>query len=102
PSKNHVRKRVHSRVRKKISGNETRPRLNVFRSNKNITAQLIDDTKGLTVASASSNEKDFGQGANGNVETAKQVGKLVAERAIDKGHKTGVYDGGGYLFNVRV
>lgn len=102
PSKNHVRKRVHSRVRKKISGNETRPRLNVFRSNKNITAQLIDDTKGLTVASASSNEKDFGQGSTGNVETAKQVGKLVAERAIEKGHKTVVFDRGGYLYHGRV
>src|SRR5699024_11098081 len=102
PSKNHVRKRVHSRVRKKISGNETRPRLNVFRSNKNITAQLIDDTKGLLVASARSNEKDFGQGSTGNVESAKQVGKLVAERASEKGHNTVVIDRGGYLYHGRV
>lgn len=102
PNKNDVRKRAHKRVRKKISGNETRPRLNVFRSNKNITAQLIDDTNGLTVASASSNEKDFGQGSTGNVDSAKQVGKLVAERAIENGHKSVVFDRGGYLYHGRV
>src|SRR5699024_10069652 len=101
-SKNNVRKRVHTSVRKKNSGNENRTRIDVFRSNNNISAQLIDDTKGLTVASASSNEKDFGQGSTGNVETAKQVGKLVAERAIEKGHKTVVFDRGGYLYHGRV
>ncbi|HLQ95758.1 MAG TPA: 50S ribosomal protein L18 [Pseudogracilibacillus sp.] len=102
PSKNHARKRVHSRVRKKISGNETRPRLNVYRSNKNINAQLIDDDKGVTVASASTNEQGFGEGPTGNVESAKQVGKLVAERAIEKGHKAVVFDRGGYLYHGRV
>lgn len=101
-SKNHVRKRIHGRVRKKISGNETRPRLNVFRSNKNIYAQLIDDEKGITVASANSNEKDFDTEQAGNVETAQQIGKLIAERAMEKGYKHVVFDRGGYLYHGRV
>src|SRR5699024_4867022 len=96
PSKNQVRKRVHARVRRKISGTESRPRLNVYRSNKNIYAQLIDDEKGITIASANSNEKSFNSEATGNVEAASQVGKLIAERAIDKGCKAVVFDRGGY------
>ena len=102
PSKNQVRKRVHTRVRKKITGTESRPRLNVFRSNKNIYAQLIDDEKGLTIASANSNEKDMNLDASGNVAAAEHVGKLIAERAIEKGCKAVVFDRGGYLYHGRV
>ncbi len=102
PSKNYVRKRVHGRVRKKISGTESRPRLNVYRSNKNIYAQLIDDEKKVTLASASTNEKDLNLDSKGNIEAAEKVGTLIAERAIDKGYKTIVFDRGGYLYHGRV
>lgn len=102
PSKNHVRKKVHTRVRKKITGTESRPRLNVFRSNKNIYAQLIDDDNGVTIVSANSNEKDTNLGATADVAVAEQVGKLIAERAIEKGHKSIVFDRGGYIYHGRV
>src|SRR5699024_7216479 len=102
PSKNYVRKRIHGRVRKKISGTEARPRLNVFRSNKNIYAQLIDDEKGITIVSANSNEKDLNLGTTGNVDAAGEIGKLIAERAIEKGYKTVVFDRGGYIYHGRV
>jgi len=102
PSKNYVRKRVHGRVRKTISGTESRPRLNVYRSNKNIYAQLIDDQQGVTVASANTNEKDLNLESKGNVSAAEQIGTLIAERAIDKGYKTVVFDRGGYLYHGRV
>lgn len=102
PSKNQVRKRIHKRVRKNISGTESRPRLNVYRSNKNIYAQLIDDENGVTLASANTNEKDLNLDAKGNMEAAEQVGKLIAERAIEKGYKTVVFDRGGYLYHGRV
>lgn len=102
PSKNHVRKRIHKRVRRKIQGTESRPRLNVYRSNKNIYAQLIDDETGATLVSANSNEKDFNLESTGNVEAAEQVGKLLAERAIEKGHKEVVFDRGGYIYHGRV
>src|SRR5690625_4924433 len=102
PSKNYVRKRIHGRVRKKISGTDSRPRLNVFRSNKNIYVQLIDDEKGMTIASANSNEKDLNLDSTGNVEAAQQIGKLIAERAIEKGYKKVVFDRGGYLYHGRI
>lgn len=102
PSKNLVRKRIHGRVRKKISGTESRPRLNVFRSNKNIYAQLIDDEKGITLVSANTNEKDLNLDAKSNVAAAEQIGKLLAERAIEKGYKSVVFDRGGYLYHGRV
>ncbi len=102
PSKNHVRKRVHARVRRKISGTETKPRLNVFRSNNHIYAQLIDDQKGHTIASASSNEKDWALASKSNKEAAGKVGTLIAERAIDKGFKDVVFDRGGYIYHGRV
>src|SRR5699024_10048771 len=88
PSKNHVRKRIHARVRKKISGTTARPRLNVYRSNKNIYAQLIDDEANVTLASANTNEKDFNENIKGNVSGAEQVGKLLqnelSTRAINQ------------------
>lgn len=102
PSKNHVRKRIHARVRKKVSGTAARPRLNVYRSNKNIYAQLIDDEANVTLVSANTNEKDFDENIKGNVNGAEQVGKLIAERAIDKGYKSVVFDRGGYIYHGRV
>ncbi len=101
PDTNKQRIKRHKRVRAKISGTPERPRLSVFRSLSNIYAQVIDDVNGVTIAAASSLEKDFGQ-YGGNKEAAKKVGKLVAERALDKGVKTVVFDRGGYIYQGRV
>ena len=91
----------HVRVRGKISGTPERPRLNVFRSNANIYAQLIDDVNGVTLASANTLEKEF-EGATGNCEAAKKVGTVLAERAKAKGIEQVVFDRGGYIFHGRV
>ena len=99
--KNVARLRRHKRVRGKISGTPERPRLDVFRSNMHIYAQIIDDVNGVTLAAASSVEKDF-EGATGNKEAARKVGKLVAERAKAKGIDTVVFDRGGYIYHGRV
>ena len=101
PDKNVARLRRHRRVRGKISGTPERPRLNVFRSETNIYAQVIDDVNGVTLVSASSLEKEF-DGKGGNVEAARKVGKLVAERAKAKGIDTVVFDRGGYIYHGRV
>lgn len=101
PNTNKARIRRHARVRTKISGTAECPRLNVFRSNSNIYAQLIDDVKGVTLVSASSVEKDFGK-ASGNCEEARKVGQLVAERAASKGIDCCVFDRGGYIYHGRV
>jgi large subunit ribosomal protein L18 len=99
-SKNQIRLRIHRRIRRRVKGTEVRPRLAVFRSVKHIYAQVIDDAKGHTVVAASSTEKT---GANGgNVAGAKAIGKLVAERAKDKGIKAVVFDRGGYQYHGRV
>ena len=98
---NVARMKRHRRVRKNISGTAQRPRLNVFRSLNNIYAQIIDDTKGITLVSASSMDKDFNQ-YGGNCEAAKAVGKAVAEKALEKGIKTVVFDRGGYVYHGRV
>ena len=90
----------HNRVRGKISGTAERPRLSVFRSEKNIYAQIIDDVAGNTLVAASSVEKDFGPGSN--KEAARKVGKLVAERALAKGIEEVVFDRGGYIYHGRV
>ena len=95
------RLRHHARVRGKISGTAERPRLAVYRSNKNISAQIIDDVKGITLAAASSNEKDF-SGIGSNKEAAKKVGMLIAERAKAKGIEAVVFDRGGYIYHGRV
>ena len=95
------RKRIHSRVRKKISGTAQKPRLNVFRSNRYIYAQLIDDTTGTTIASASSYEAAVGNDGNKS-DQAKEVGKLIAERAKAAGVETALFDRGGYLYHGRV
>ena len=91
----------HVRVRAKISGTPERPRLNVFRSNANIYAQIIDDVAGVTLVSASTLDKGF-EGAAGNKEAARKVGKILAERAKDKGIDTVVFDRGGYVYHGRV
>lgn len=102
--RNISRQRRHKRVRARISGTAERPRLNVFRSNKNIYAQVIDDVSGRTLASASTLDKDFLALAvpGSTVEAAKKVGELVAKRAVQLGHKAVVFDRGGYLYHGRV
>jgi large subunit ribosomal protein L18 len=99
-SKNKTRLRIHERIRRRVQGSSERPRLAVFRSLKHIYAQVIDDSKGHTVVSASTAEKKGSSG--GNVAGAKSIGKLVAERARDKGIKAVVFDRGGYLYHGRV
>ena len=98
---NVARKRRHIRVRKKVEGTTACPRLNVFRSLKNIYAQIIDDTKGVTLVAASSKEIDKGAGG-GNKVGARAVGKLIAEKAVKAGIKDVVFDRGGYLYHGRV
>ncbi|WP_100332804.1 50S ribosomal protein L18 [Bacillus xiapuensis] len=102
PDKNKTRKKRHARVRAKISGTESRPRLNIFRSNKHLYAQVIDDMNGVTLVSASTIEKDLGLDITGNSEAAAKVGELVAKRASEKGIKSVVFDRGGYLYHGRV
>lgn len=98
---NKARKKRHLRVRNKISGTPQRPRLNVYRSTNHIYAQVIDDVNAVTLAQASSLDKEF-TGNGGNVEGAKKVGELVAKRAMDKGITEVVFDRGGYLYHGRV
>ena len=98
---NVARIKRHRRVRKNISGTAERPRLNVYRSLNHIYAQIIDDTKGVTLVSASSMDKDFNQ-YGGNCEGAKEVGKAVAAKALEKGIKAVVFDRGGYVYHGRV
>jgi len=101
-SKNIVRLRIHKRIRKVLKGTSAMPRLAVFRSVKHIYAQVIDDSIGKTLASASSNEKGGSIASGGNIAGAKAVGKLVADRAKEKGVKKVVYDRGGYLYHGRI
>ena len=96
------RERRHVRVRTKISGTSERPRLAVYRSSKNISAQIIDDVAGRTLISASSLEKDFSMQAGSNKEAAKLVGEMIAKRAIEKGISDVVFDRGGYIYHGRV
>ena len=94
------RQRIRFRIRKTISGSAAKPRLSVFRSNKEIYAQVIDDVNGVTLLSASSKEKEIGKGTN--VEVAAAVGKLVAEKALKAGIDTITFDRGGYLYHGRI
>ena len=98
---NKARLRRHKRVRGKISGTAERPRLNVFRSNANIYAQVIDDTTGTTLCAASTLDKSF-NGYGGNKEAAREVGKMIAQKAAEKGITNVVFDRGGYIFHGRV
>ena len=100
PDKNKVRQKRHRRVRGKLSGTADRPRLHVFRSNTGIYAQVIDDVAGVTLASASTLDKEVSKGTK--TEQAVVVGKLVAERAVAKGISEVVFDRGGYLYHGRV
>jgi large subunit ribosomal protein L18 len=101
---NEIRIRIHQRIRKALSGTPVRPRLAVFRSNKHIYAQIIDDAEGTTLTAASSLDpdakKDLKNG--GNIAAAKAVGKLIAERAKGKGIDAVLFDRGGYLYHGRV
>jgi large subunit ribosomal protein L18 len=101
-SKNDVRVRIHTRIRHRVRGSEERPRLAVFRSLKHIYAQVIDDRRGHTVAAASSGEKKGEVGNGGNLAGAKEVGKLIAERAKSQGITKVVFDRGGYLYHGRI
>ncbi|MBI4852620.1 MAG: 50S ribosomal protein L18 [Acidobacteria bacterium] len=96
-----IRKAVHKRIRRKVMGSSQRPRLCVFRSLNHIYAQVIDDSTGSTLCTASTLEKDY-EKSGGNVEAAKYVGKLIAERALGKGIQMVVFDRGGYLYHGRV
>ncbi len=100
-AKNEIRQRIHERIRKRVQGTSERPRLAVFRSVAHIYAQLIDDSRGVTVVSASSVEKAT-KTNGGNVAAAKAIGKLVAERAREKGIQKVVFDRGGYIYHGRV
>jgi large subunit ribosomal protein L18 len=102
--KNKARLKRHLRVRKKIQGTAERPRLNIFRSSKHVYAQLIDDVLGVTIASASTQDKELkdGIGNGGNTEAARKVGSLIAERAKKSGIEKVVFDRGGYLYHGRV
>ena len=92
----------HARVRKKVSGTQEVPRLCVYRSLKNIYAQIIDDSKGVTLVSASTLDADLKGSYGGNKDAAKAVGLSVAKKALDKGIKTVVFDRGGYVYHGRV
>ena len=98
---NQVRLKRHKKIRARISGTPERPRLAVYRSNANISAQIIDDVNKITLVSASTLEKDF-EGNGGNKVAARQVGKTIAERAAAKGITEVVFDRGGYLYHGRV
>lgn len=101
-SKNVSRQKRHLRLRQTLSGTSTKPRLNVFRSNKQIYAQIIDDTKGTTLCSASSRDAEAGIKNGSNVEAASKVGALIAKRALDLKIEAVVFDRGGYLYHGRV
>ena len=103
-NKNELRLRKHLRVRKKIAGTNERPRLNVFRSNKNMYAQIIDDAKGITLVSASTLDKDLRDQIEkgGGKAAAKMVGEAIAKKALAAGMKDVVFDRGGYIYTGRV
>lgn len=102
--KNKARLKRHLRVRKKIQGTTERPRLNIFRSSKHMYAQIIDDINGVTIASASTQDKELKAlvSNGGNTEAARKVGELIAQRAKEQGLVQVVFDRGGYLYHGRV
>jgi large subunit ribosomal protein L18 len=101
-SRAEIRKAVHTRVRRKVQGSAERPRLAIYRSLNHIYAQIIDDREGRTLASASTTEKDLRGASGGNVEAAKRVGQAVAQRALEQGIQSVVFDRGGYRYHGRV
>lgn len=100
--KDRRRRRIHGRIRKKIAGTTERPRLAVFRSLRHIYAQIVDDSAGRTLVSASTRDKQFEVSYGGNVAAAQEVGRVVAQRAEKAGIKVVVLDRGGHLFHGRV
>ncbi|MBC3759335.1 50S ribosomal protein L18 [Hyunsoonleella sp. SJ7] len=101
-TKNQRRLRIKNRIRKIVSGTATRPRLTVFRSNKEIYAQIVDDVSGKTISAASSRDKDIAKAKGNKQEIATLVGKAVAEKALKAGVDTISFDRGGYLYHGRV
>jgi large subunit ribosomal protein L18 len=101
-SRAEVRSAIHSRIRRKVKGDTERPRLAIYRSLNHIYAQVIDDRLGQTLASASTTEKDLRGNGGGNLEAARRIGQVIAERAIAKGIEQVVFDRGGYLYHGRV
>lgn len=97
-----VRNAVHRRIRRKVRGTTERPRLAIYRSLNHIYAQVIDDERGTTLASASTTEKDLRGGSGGNVDAAQRIGRTIAERALAAGVESVVFDRGGYLYHGRV
>ncbi len=97
-----VRRAVHTRIRRKVRGSAARPRLAIYRSLNHISAQVIDDERGATIASASTTEKDLRGTTGGNLEAAQRVGRAIAERIIAKGVESVVFDRGGYRYHGRV
>lgn len=100
--RNELRLRIHRRIRRKVRGTAERPRLAVFRSLKHIYAQVIDDVSGRTLAAASSLDKGQRVAGGGNLSGAREVGRRIAERALEKGIRRVVFDRGGYLYHGRV
>ncbi|GAA3616304.1 50S ribosomal protein L18 [Flavivirga amylovorans] len=101
-TKNQRRQRIKNRIRKIVSGTEARPRLTVFRSNKEIYAQIVDDVNGTTISAASSRDKDISSAKGNKSEIATLVGKAVAEKALKAGVEAIAFDRGGYLYHGRV
>lgn len=101
-TKNERRIRIKNRIRKIVSGTESKPRLSVFRSNKEIYAQIVDDVTGKTISAASSRDKDISTATGSKSEIAALVGKSVAEKALKAGVETITFDRGGYLYHGRV
>lgn len=97
-----IRRAVHSRIRRKVRGTTERPRLAIYRSLNHIYAQIIDDERGVTIASASTVEKDLKGATGGNIESAQRIGKAIAERALAAGFQQVVFDRGGYVYHGRV
>jgi large subunit ribosomal protein L18 len=97
-----MRRAVHKRIRRKVSGTAERPRLAIFRSLNHIYAQVIDDEGGRTIAAASTVEKDLREASGGNIAAAQKVGQLVAERALAAGVNNVVFDRGGYVYHGRI
>ena len=101
-SRQDMRRAIHQRIRQKVGGTGERPRLAIFRSVNHIYAQLIDDAQGVTLASASTTEKDWQGRTGGNIAAAKEIGKTIAERAKEKGITRVVFDRGGFQYHGRV
>ena len=97
-----VREAIHRRIRRKVRGSGQRPRLALYRSLNHISAQIVDDELGRTIVSASTTEKDLRGTTGGNIEAARRIGKAIAERALEKGIESVVFDRGGYLYHGRI